>query len=111
MKKESPVKKFPGHVILPEFLTLPQVRLFEDALDLDDLETKANGKVWMSVIAEKRLPVIFACVDEWHIEGVPENPELDTFPMTPIVPAGQLVDWLFSEINKVWIGEIESPKE
>ena len=113
MKKESPVKKFPGHVILPEYLNLPQVRDFEDAIGLENIDEadKKDDRIWLSVIAGKRLPVIFDCVLEWHIEGVPDEPTEDTFPMTPIADANELVGWLFGEIRQIWTGEVSDPKD
>jgi hypothetical protein len=110
MKKESPVDKFPGYVILPDFLTLPQVRSFEDAIgspNFDPDQIDKNEKVWLSVNAERRLPVIFDVVEEWHIEGQPEEPDIDTFKMTPIVAANDLVQWLFGQIRDIWLGETE----
>lgn len=110
MKKESPVKKFPGHVIMPDFLTMPQVRAFEDCLDgIGKLDYGNEDRIWVSVVSEKRLPVILDCVKEWHIEGVPEKPDLGSFPMTPAVAANEFVGWLFGLIRELWIGEEESP--
>ena len=48
MKIESPVKKFPGYVILPDFLTIPQVKAITDALG-DPPSERPEG----SVIAEE----------------------------------------------------------
>ena len=112
-KKDSPVDKFPGHVVLPEYFTLPQVRSFENALDGYSglLDSTEKDTVFVSVIAEKRLPAIFACVEEWHIDGVPEDPDIDTFPMTPIGAANELVSWLFGEIQSIWMGEVADPKD
>jgi len=115
MKKDSPVERFPGHVILPEYLTLSQVRAFEDVLDsvrdrfaVDDSE-ESEKIVWLSVVSEERLPVILMCVNEWHIEGVPDKPTIDIFPMTPVANANDLVKWLFDLIRELWIGDYEVP--
>lgn len=111
MKRVSPVEKFPGHVILPEFLTLPQVRAFESAISSQrNIESSGDDNVWVSVISEMRLPAIFACISEWHLQGIPEKPDLENFPMTPIVPANELVTWLFTEVRNLWVGETEDPK-
>lgn len=110
MKIESPVKKFPGYVVLPEYLTVPQVKAITNALD-DPNEPPKVGKVWAVVNQEKRLPAILACVSEWHLAGVPEKPELETFPASPAKSAGNLIAWLFEEVNKLWLAEEEVPNE
>ena len=109
MKIESPVTRFPGHVILPEFLNIGQVRAFEDALGDPDAGQVENKKVWISLSDERRLPAVLQCVQEWHIQGVPEKPTLETFPMTPLVPAHDLLNWIFGELLKMWTGETEIP--
>ena len=111
MKKESPVEKFPGHIILPDYLTLPQVRAFEDALDgLENIgKGKKTDRVWLSVIDEKRLPAILESVQEWHIEGIPEKLTVDNFPMTPVSEANKLINWVFQELRALWLGETEVP--
>jgi len=113
IKKTSPVEKFPGYVVLPKHLTLPQVNAFQDALanfgalGKDD---EQPDRLWVSVLVERRLPAILACVDEWHIEDIPEAPTMETFPATPVTDADELTSWLFLEIRKIWIGETADPK-
>jgi hypothetical protein len=107
MKHESKVKKFGGYIVLPEFLNIRQVRAFEDSLgSLDNSELDGEKRVWKSVEDEKRLPVLFAVVSEWHIEGVPEQPTLETFPMTPLGDAHDFIAWAYMLIRDLWIGEI-----
>ena len=111
MKCDSPVKKFPGYVVLPEYLNLRQVRRVESALDgLADIKQPEGGKtLWFGVIEENRLPVVLECVQEWHIEGIPEKPTIETFPLTPASDAADLLRWLFEQIRNIWIGETEIP--
>ena len=94
-------------------MNLAQVRAFEDALEdfANIVKNIEDERISVSVIAEKRLPVILQCVVEWHIEGVPEKPTEDTYPMTPIGAAGDLATWLFGEIQKIWMGEVADPKD
>ena len=106
MKFEPNNEKFKGYVELPEYLNIAQVRAFEDSLgDLNEGDEAGDKRVWISISDEKRLPVILLCVKEWHIEGVPEKPTLETFPMTPLKDAHDLVDTIFREISKLWMGE------
>lgn len=112
MKIDSPVKRFPGHVILPDFLNVRQVRTFEDAYFGDPNEAAEEGKkVYISVSDEKMLPVILEIVNEWHLEGVPEKPSVDTIPMTPAKDGHALVMWLSGELYKMYVGETDIPNE
>jgi len=106
MKLESKVDKFPGYVELPEYLNLLQVRKIEEVFDgTTDIEPNSNGTIWLGVVNEKRLPAVLFIVKEWHIEGVPENPTLETFPMSPIQPANELTLQIFQEIIQIYAGE------
>lgn len=106
MRHESELKRYPGHVILPEFLNIRQVRAFEDSLGLlDDGQVEGNKRVWKSVADERRLPVLIACVQEWHLDGIPEQPTVETFPMTPVGDAHDLIEWLYLLVRDLWIGE------
>lgn len=112
MLKESPVKRFPGHVVLPEFLTLPQVLAFESAREqivairqgLDP-----DARVQRSRLDAIYLPVVCMIVSEWCISGVPEKPEPDNFPMTPRLATAELIAWIIGEISQIYIGEIDIP--
>lgn len=104
MKHESPVEKFPGYIVLPDNWNVAQLRAFEITLPAPDEEIK-GGRVYLGESIEKHLPAVLKCVTEWHIEGVPENPTLDNFPMLPIVPVSELVHWVYGLLVKMWIGE------
>jgi len=104
----SPVEKFPGFVVLPEFMTLPQVIAFEDAIKQAE-ELKEGGTVRRSRLDQINLPVIFAIVKEWHVDGVPETPDTESMPLTPRVASATLIAWIWGEITRLYIGEIEIP--
>jgi hypothetical protein len=109
---DSPVAKFPGYVLLPDFLILPQVRTFEDALDtIDEIRKDApkDSRVFISKLDAVYLPVILSIVAEWHIEGLPDKPMIESFPLTPRKATADLIAWLVDEIRRMWIGEIEIP--
>lgn len=107
MKLEITNEKFNGHVVLPDFLNILQVRAFEDSMG--DLNEQASldedKKVWISIGDEKRLPVVLSIVKEWHVEGVGENPTLETFPMTPLLQAHALITEIYTGIYRLWLGE------
>lgn len=112
-QKESPVKRFSGHVVLPDYLNIRQVRLFQDAFFGDPNEATAqaddNRKVYLSVNDEKVLPVLLQIVLEWRLKGVPEQPTVETFPGTPPKASHEVIDWLTREVLKLYQGETEIP--
>lgn len=113
MRVDVDVKPFKGHVILPEFLNILQVRRFEDAYFglLSEIEQDGDRRVFYSVLDEKMLPVLLGLVLEWHIEGVPEKPTIENFPQTPRGPAHDLLNRISSAVYEIWRGEVEVPNE
>ena len=110
----SPVDKFPGTVVMPEYLTLPQVLAFEAASDnIGELRKAATEKgddgISRTKIDQQYLPVILSIVTEWRIDGVPNIPSLENFPLTPRRATAELIAWLIGEITRLWVGEIEIP--
>ena len=104
---QSPVKEFPGHIILPDFLTLAQVFAFEAASD--NVTALKGGTIRRSQIDAEYLPMIFAIVTEWHIDGQPDKPTLETWRATPRKASADLTAWAIGEITKMYLGEIEIP--
>ena len=109
MRFDSTVGKFPGYVILPDFLNLPQVRKFEDALIATQEIYGSEKTSTYGILDEKQLPAILECVVEWHIEGIPDKPNEVTFPLTPKKAASELVRLIFSRLLDIYTGEIEIP--
>lgn len=108
----SPIAEFAGTVVIPSRLTLPQVMAWETATDEQTafLEKLADGERYKtSQVDHLFLPVICELAQEWHIEGVPDKPTPETFPMTPRRAAHEFIVWLGTEIRKVYTGEIEVP--
>ena len=105
MRLEIEQGKYKGYVVLPDFLNIVQVRKFEDALGDPNDQPEENKRIWFSVSDSKRLPVILELVKEWHIDGLPEKPTLETFPMTPLAEAHALVNDLFMGVYRLWSGE------
>lgn len=95
----SPVKRYPGTVVLSDPLTFPQAFAFEDALGAVS-EARESGN--MGRIRYALLPGILACVEEWHLSGFPERPALDNFPSTPRVSIASLIDWLVEELTALY---------
>ena len=91
----SPVKAFPGTVVLSDPLTYPQTFAFEDAIEASK---EAGEGATQDRLRYILLAGVLSCVEEWHIEGVPQYPTRDTFPNTPKLSAARLVNWLVNEI-------------
>jgi len=50
------------------------------------------------------LPVVIKYVDEWNLENFPNPVNSDTFPGTPKMQSDTLMDWLVTEITKIYEG-------
>lgn len=74
-------------------------------------EEGTDGRVWFSVIDDKQLPAIFGCVEKWELSGLPDNLTIDNFPSSPRSESHALIEWLFLEIRKVYLGETTIPNE
>ena len=96
-----------GSVTIADPLTLPQVEIIEDAIDI-----KPDGeKVYLTVFDKKNLPAVFACVEKWDLENFPDPVTDNNFPMSPRGASHDLISWIWSEIIKIYIGEQEVPNE
>ena len=109
----SPSKRWQGSVTISDPLTLPQVEAIEAGLEMprqaDD--TDKDGRVFFTVLDKPHLPAIFACVEKWELSHFPESVTIETFPMSPRKDSHELIAWLFHEIYKVYMGELEIPNE
>jgi hypothetical protein len=95
---ESPVKRWPGRITLPDYLTAPQDAAFEDART----EAANFGDDQFAHFSNAWLPGILACVEKWELQGFPENPTPETFPKTPRGPFAELLAWIIGEIAKLY---------
>ena len=102
-------KTYNGSVKVYDRFTLPQVELVESAL-LDNPIPDDKGMVRKTNIDKPKLPALFACVQEWNIDGMPDV-TIDTFPLTPRSETHELIEQIFSAIHKVYNGEMEVPNE
>lgn len=99
----SPVKQYPGDVILCDPLTLLQVWAIEDALTPELRERLAGDRPERAFY--DALPVFLACVEKWEIDGIPANPGPADFPATPPSKrqAGMaLVAWLINSVMELF---------
>ena len=107
---KSPVDRFPGEVTLPDFLTMPQVLLYERGIA--ESRVLIERESTPAEIDAAVLVPICAIVEEWNIRGDhwPEGViSPDTFPGSPRGDSGQLIGWLMAEIRELYNPSI--PKE
>lgn len=103
----SPVKKWPGTVVISDPLTYPQLLAFRGSL-----EAARNGANddWMAVNYAV-LPGVTACIEEYHLQGFPEQPTADNWPATPPTSSARLIAWLIGEINALMAEAEPDPNE
>ena len=118
----SPVKHFGGTVVISDPLTMPQVVRIDECLIsrrryFDEVETDGERgytlkpDVFWSSPDTTALDAILLCVEEFHLERMPEKVSAETFPGSPRVASKRLIDWLLGEILIVYNGEADIPNE
>jgi NADPH-dependent ferric siderophore reductase len=111
----SPSKRWQGSVTLYDPLTLPQVKLIEAGLELPE-SAKGKERILFTVTDEVALPAIFACVEKWDISPTlkvreSEPLSVDNFVFSPRDETHELIKWIFDEIRRIYLGELEIPNE
>lgn len=66
-----------GHVLLHDPLPLVKLANFEEAIEA---ALKVDSKLGKAKSHALLLPSILESVAEWHIDGIPEQPTMETFP-------------------------------
>ena len=99
---DSPVKRWPGRVILPDYLTAPQDAAFEDALaEARNFDPETQGAHYTNAL----IPGVLACVEKWELEGFPQPITADNFPKTPRQSFAELLAFLIREVTKIYEDE------
>ena len=105
MQKETEIKRWSGSITLPDYLSWPQLMKWDGVLRATD-KYREGDKIKSEYVMQffnDLLPCILDVVQEWHIEGLPERPTVDTFPGSPELVAflaEQLVE-LYRKTNEV----------
>jgi hypothetical protein len=100
----SPVKRFPGTITIPDFLTVPQARAWEKSLKEADA-LRETIEVSDVAYIEAWIPGISAVVSEWNLE----NFSIDPFQTTPRVAVLNLFTLIIGEVNKLYWDDSEIP--
>lgn len=105
----SPVKKWPGSVVLPDALTFEQYRAWADAVRA----VKALGsEALVADVDAAFVPAIMACVAEWRIPALASLTDAGTLPAAPRQSSNKLIAWLVGLISKlVSEADEEDPKD
>jgi hypothetical protein len=93
-KVESNIPRWPGYIVLPNFMTFPQLSRYQKALDAAKKMEESDG---LTSFYETLLPMAFDIVKEWHIEGLPDKVDIDSFPAS-----SGLVGWLVEAISALF---------
>ena len=94
-KLDSPVKRWPGSVTLPEYLTWPQLEAWQQA---------ASEAAEATELAKRQLAWVrgmCAIVSTWELTGLPSLVRAENFPATPPRSAVALMGWLIREISQL----------
>lgn len=109
MKFESPVSRWPGYIVLPDYLPFPALVAWEEAIDATKSLKKNTG---VGEFYKALLPVCISFVKEWHIIGLNVNedgspinapdgkqikPDYCNFPAS-----GKLVAFLVSAVSDLY---------
>lgn len=106
----SPVPEFPGTLTLSAPLTLAQCYAIETALgDPNEIAGSEQKRIWLTASDMQSLPALIACVENWNIQGQPEQPTLETFIATPRRASHDLIAWAFRELTQIYFGEFAVP--
>lgn len=125
MKIDSPVKRWPGSVTLPEYLTWPQVEAWTNTQTTsNEITAEAiaagrtkvqGGRQVLSNVSDVKasrmawVEGICAIVEAWDLKGLPSPVPPDRFPATPAASAANLLQWLIDQVNALFDEAEEAP--
>ena len=94
MQKESKDPRWPGYVVLPSYMSFPMLGQWEKGMA--DAKMAGEGDVTSEFFHKLLKPVLFI-VKEWHIEGLPDKVDEDTFPASH-----KFIGWLIDEVSDLY---------
>ena len=90
---KSTVEKWPGYILLPEYMTFKSLLQWEKVVRaVGDVETQS-----LSNMADGVIPFLCEFVKEWHIDKLPIHVTPDDLPGSPA-----LLNWLIESVNAVF---------
>jgi hypothetical protein len=77
---DSTDPRWPGYIVLPEYMTYPVLARWETALDRAKTVSELDAQKSSSGFFMELLPIACELVLEWHINGLPEKVTGENFP-------------------------------
>lgn len=114
---KSPSARWPGVVVMADYLTTPQAAAFTAACTaaeakLKDGDTLTAGRIGYDLaLRQAFLPAVCEIVTEWRLDNFPAariTPE--TFPASPHASAAKLLSAVVAEISAMLTEADEIPK-
>ena len=102
----SPIARWEGTVTIADPLTIPQAQLIENGMKRPEGH-EGEERIFFSIIDEMRLPAVLGCVEKWELANFTPDP----FPGSPRLDSHKLIEWIFNEIQAVYLGEAVVPNE
>jgi hypothetical protein len=78
MKVTSEDPRWPGYIVLPEYMNFDSLVKWENALGVAKSENEKGSA--SSGFFEELLPIACSIITEWHIEGLPDKVDKSIFP-------------------------------
>jgi hypothetical protein len=101
------VAKWTGTVDLLDPIPLPLVLDIDEGIErinADQAEGEPNKIKGTRLIRDLLAPCL-ACVDKWHVDGLPEHVAFESFPGTPREASMKLAMWIIGQVMSVYNGE------
>ena len=107
-KIHSPVEEFPGHLVVAEPLSLPQVIDIQHAIRDAEGAREGNENLSTEEYYATLLPAFTQCVEEWGLDGWDKFP---VWPGTPTKASAELAAWLINSIMELFKAANPDPNE
>lgn len=111
---ESPVKRWPGKIWLPDTLNFAQYLAWKQAVQ----KAEALGEVTIENAAVQPemslalLPGLLACVERWELSGTfPATVTVETFPAAPRTASIKLLTAVTLAVNQLVKEQDDDPNE
>ena len=100
-------KKWNGEVCFSDPLSIEQEAAWEVSVaEYMKVSKKGGG---LSSMHFAFLPGILACVEEWHIKGLPEIVTVDNFPSRPRKERAEFIGWVVEQVTEIYKQEDDDP--
>lgn len=107
---DSPIKRWPGKIHLPDYLNFRLEAEWERAIEEIGKETSVLDASARPREAMIILPVVLSIVQKWELGGgFPQYPTIDDFPATPKQSSALLLAFVIGEINRLYEEAQEVP--